>query len=114
MIEHLPFRMILRPVKSQYLNQHYQLWWDDDEPAELFSQTKYPEPQLDLVPFSIARELLQRGNHPGRRLIIKLENADQIWFDELLGDAAAKPLVNRASSAVEDFISKELFEACIK
>ena len=55
-----------------------------------------PEAFLDLMPFMLARVLLEQGYNAARPFIVRLQGADYELMRATLGAAAATPLVNAA------------------
>lgn len=53
-----------------------------------------PEVYLDLIPFMLARRLLEQGYNPQRLLLVRLSGADYELMRAPLGVVAAKPLLN--------------------
>jgi hypothetical protein len=71
----------------------YRVCWCDGEPDSIFL-ANIPEPWLDLIPYMVARRLLEQGNNPDRLLIVKLHGADYELMRAPLGVVAAPPLLN--------------------
>jgi hypothetical protein len=73
-------------------DSYFQVSWTDGEPVILAIFDVY----LDLIPFMVARQLLQRGYRDDveRLLVVRLTGADYELMRAPLGQVAAKPLVN--------------------
>jgi hypothetical protein len=76
--------------KSSFL---FKACWDDGD--DLVSNVPYC--YLDLLPFMIARTLLEQGYNLERQLIVRLRGADFEMMRAPLGAVAATPLVNTAA-----------------
>jgi len=70
----------------------YKACWDDGD--DLVANVPYP--YLDLLPFMIARTLLERGYDLKRLLVVRLRGADYEMARAPLGQLAATPTVNTA------------------
>jgi hypothetical protein len=53
-----------------------------------------PDTWLDLIPYMVARRLLEQGNNPDQLLIVRLRGADFDLMRAPLGVVAATPLLN--------------------
>lgn len=72
----------------------YDVIWNEDEEVVYEG---IPEPLLDLVPFIVARRLLEWGYNTSRTLVVHLRGADYELMRAPLGAVAATPLVNYAN-----------------
>jgi hypothetical protein len=67
-------------------------WTDGDTVVE-----HIPECFLNLIPFMLARKLLEWGYNVERMLVVRLQGADFALMRAPLGAAAATPLLNSAA-----------------
>ena len=88
----IPFELM---VEEQPDTRYYRVCWCDGEPDSTFL-SNIPESFLDLIPYMVARRLLEQGNNPDRLLIIRLRGADFDLMRAPLGVVAAPPLLNTA------------------
>ena len=63
--------------------------------------TGVPELMLDLIPFMLARRLLEWRYDPECLLVVKLQGADFEMMRAPLGVVAAKPLLNTANPVTQ-------------
>jgi hypothetical protein len=87
----IPFQLIVEEQPGS--DGCYRVRWCDDEPKNIFL-ANIPPSWLDLIPYMVARKLLEQGNNPERLLIVKLRGADFDLMRSPLGVVAAPPLLN--------------------
>lgn len=74
----------------------YNVYWTNgDDDGVFLAEVSYCF--LDLLPFLVARILLEQGYNLERLLVVRLRGADFEMMRAPLGAAAATPLVNRAN-----------------
>jgi hypothetical protein len=88
----IPLELMVEPDTHAWC---YRACWCDGEPDSTFL-ANIPESWLDLIPFMVARKLLEQGNNPDRLLIVRLRGADFDLMRAPLGVVAAPPLLNTA------------------
>jgi hypothetical protein len=71
--------------------EFYEASWPDGDTMVRGIHEKF----LDLIPFMLARQLLEWGYNVERELIVRLQGADYELMRAPLGAVAATPLVNR-------------------
>lgn len=84
----IPLELTVRPHPDDGFV--YMACWSDGDTL----LAHIPECWLDLVPFMIARRLLEQGNNAERLLIVRLEGADRELMRGPLAVVAATPLLN--------------------
>jgi hypothetical protein len=88
----IPFELMVEPQPESCCC--YQVRWCDGEPDSVML-ANIPEPWLDLIPFMVARRLLEQGSNPDRLLIVRLCGADFDLMRAPLGVVAAPPLLDK-------------------
>jgi hypothetical protein len=81
----IPIELTMQPHREK--PQLYFASWPDGE----VQLPNIPESLLDLVPYMLARLLLDQGYNPARLLIVRLQGADYELMRAPLGIVAAKP-----------------------
>jgi hypothetical protein len=86
----LPIELIVVPEDD---GCSYRAEWADGDPVV----THIQEILLDLIPFMLARKLLEQGYNVERIVVVRLQGADFELMRAPLGAAAATPLLNSAA-----------------
>ena len=86
-------RGIIEVVVAPQVDGTYAAYLDDDTVI-----SGVGEVFLDLIPFMVARLLLQGGRDPNAMLVVKLVGADFLMLEAPLSLAARTPLLNTAPS----------------
>lgn len=89
----IPFELVVEQQADSSWHTMYCVRWDDGEPDSVML-ANIPECWLDLIPYMVARKLLEQGNNPDRPLIVRLRGADFELMRAPLGQVAAPPVLN--------------------